>query len=155
MTNAISWNFPEYNLPQRKKGWYVWAVLIFMILLVYTVITANFLFGLIIIISAIIMLIKHNREIRMVKIEITKKGIQIDDTNYSFKELKKFWLVYEPPEIKNLYIDFKRPFKPTLIIPLTDQNPLHIRKFMKEYLEEDLEKEGESTTEALTRILKF
>ena len=70
-------------------------------------------------------------------------------------EIKKFWIIYEPPAIKNLHLEVKSVFKPNLIIPLQNQNPVEVRKFLKEHLEEDLEQESESTIEALKRVLKF
>ena len=151
----ISWEFPEYTVPKRKKSWYVWAILSFTLLLLYAVLTANFLFGLIIIMTTIILFLYHHKEPLNVRFVITPDGISIDDKNYSFKELKKFWLIYEPPEVKNLYFEFKSSFKPMLVIPLLDQNPIKVRKILKGYLEEDLEKESESTIEALARVLKI
>ena len=41
------------------------------------------------------------------------------------------------------------------MIPITDQSPLDLRDILLEYLDEDLEKEGESTAEALGRLLKL
>ena len=151
----ISWSFPEYAVPQRKKTWYIWAVIAFIALLLYAILTANFLFGLIIIMVTIILFIYHHKEPLEIQFIINRDGIEVGNKTYNFKELKKFWLIYEPPEVKNLYIDFKSTIKPTLVIPLLGQNPLQVRKILKEHLDEDLEKESESTSEALARVLKI
>ena len=151
----VEWSFPEYTNPDRKKGWYVWAIIIFVLLLLYAVLSANFLFGLIIIITAIILFIYHYKESLEVSFSIAPQGIIINNRTYSFKDFKKFWLVYEPPAVKNLYFQPKSSLKPTMIIPLQNENPVKIRKILKEYLEEDLEKEGEGTVEALERVLKI
>ncbi len=155
MKNLISWNFPEYTTPERTKSWYIFAILFFIALLLYSVFTANFLFGLIIIMLVIIMFILHNKEPLEINFEITKDGIKIDDQKYDFSSIENFWLIYDPPQVKNLYFKFKSTFKPTLIIPLLNQNPLKTREILKEYLLEDLDKESESTTEALARVLKL
>ena len=155
MKNLISWEFPEFKPKERKKGWYIWATIILILLIFYSIASANFLFGLIIIMAVIIMFVNSHKENSEIKFKITPKGIELDNKKYSFKELKDFWIIYEPPIIKNLYINFKSSIKPTLIIPLEKENPVKVRKILKEYLEEDLEKESESTTEILERILKL
>lgn len=150
-----SWTFREYVNPDRKGSWYLWAGLIFAILLLYAVLTANFLFGLIIIMATVIMFVYHHKQETEVKISIQTGGILIDDKLYDFKDFKNFWLVYEPPLIKKLYFAPKSSLKPTLVIPLQNENPVKVRQIIKEHLDEDLAKEGESTLEALERILKL
>ncbi|MCG2686927.1 hypothetical protein L6278_02190 [Candidatus Parcubacteria bacterium] len=155
MKNLISWKFPEHTAPNRTKSWYIWATLFFLAMLLYAVLTANFLFGLIIIMLTIIMFILHNKEPLEIEFKITQDGIEIGNQNQTFKDLENFWIVYDPPHVKNLYFKFKATLKPTLIIPLLDQNPIKVREILKEYLLEDLDKESESTTETLARILKL
>ena len=157
MPNKIlaNWVFPEYATPERKRGWYVWAIIIFVFLLAYSILTANFLFGLIVIIVAIILIVHQQKQTLDIKFFISPRGISINDRFYEFKDLKNFWLVYEPPAIKNLYFKPKSNMRPTLIIPLQNENPVKIRKILKEYLDEDLDKENEGLTEALERVLKI
>jgi hypothetical protein len=154
-TTLVSWTFPEYTQHQRKKGWYVWATLIFLALLAYAIFSANFLFGLILILVVIILFTYHHREPLEINFEISGDGILIGERQFDYKDFKKFWLVYEPPAIKNLYLEQTSPFKPVIVIPLQNENPVKVRKFLKEVLTEDLEKESESTTEALGRIFKI
>jgi len=151
----LSWQFPEYNIYERKKSWYIWAGIFFLGLLSYAVFTANFLFGLIMIMAAIILFVSHNKEPENLNFSLSEKGIIVEDKIYPYKDIKKFWLLYEPPEVKNIYFEFKSSFKPILIIPLQNQNPLKVREILKKYLTEDLEKENESTSDALARVLKI
>ena len=155
MKNLISWKFPEHTTPNRSKKWYIWTTLFFLAMLLYAVLTANFLFGLIIIMLVIIMFILHNKEPLEIEYKITQNGIEINNEKYSFKDLENFWVVYEPPHVKNLYFKFKASFKPTLIIPLLDKNPIKVREILKEYLLEDLDKESESNVESLARVFKI
>ncbi|MFC1622587.1 hypothetical protein ACFL1Y_01155 [Patescibacteria group bacterium] len=150
-----AWSFPEYVNPPRDKKWYIIATLIFLGLLLYSVLTANFLFGLIIIIATIILFIYHHKQEVEIKISLEHDGIRIENNLYKYNEFKKFWLVYDPPAVKNLYLELKVTFKPNIIVPLQNENPVEIRKFLKQYLEEDLEKEDEDTVEALERVLKL
>ena len=155
MKTTISWEFPKFKKIERKKGWYIWTTIIFILLIFYSIISANFLFGLIIILAGIIIFLNYHKEDSNINFSITQKGVELENKFYSFKEIKNFWIIYEPPVIKNLYLDFKTPFKPALSIPLEKTNPVKIRKLLKEHIEEDLEKESESTIESLERILKL
>ena len=56
---------------------------------------------------------------------------------------------------KNLYFDFKTGIRPSLTILLGDQNPLTVRKILLEYLKEDTEKENETFTDTVSRLLKL
>ncbi len=154
-TQPLSWTFPEYTVPARKKGWYFTATLIFLVIFAYAILTANFLFGLIAVIIAIIIFLFQQKKPLAVQFSLHPKGVSLNNKDYSFKEFKKFWLLYEPPAVKNLYLDFKSALKPTLVIPLQNQNPVNIRQFLKQHLEEDLEKENEPLTETLARVLKI
>jgi len=156
MQNQLhSWTFPEYTNPDRNKKWYIWASIIFFFLLIYSILTANFLFGLIIIMVTILMFAYHHKKEETIEFSILNSGVQINNQVINFNEIKKFWIVYEPPAVKNLYFTTKSLVKPNIVIPLQNENPLKIRETLKKYLEEDLEQEGESTAEALERILKI
>lgn len=155
MSHQISWDFPTYVNPDRNKKWYFFATIIFLALLLFSILTANFLFALIVIIATVLMFIYHHKDEEKIEFKISIKGIDINDQHYDFSELKNFWLIYEPPAVKNLYIKTKSFTKPNLVIPLQNQDPNEVRKFLKEYLEEDLAKEGEETLQVLERILKL
>lgn len=151
----ISWTFPEFIKHQRSKWWYVITFTLSALLLIYTIISANWLFALIIIMIDVILVILQHKEPMEVDFLITKKGVQMDQKFLPYKELDKFWLIYEPPSIKNLYLVTKSKLRPRLSIPLGDINPLKVRQILLEYLDEDLSKEDEPTSEALSRILKI
>lgn len=154
-TEQISWSFPDYQKPARSRQWYIWTSILFFAMLAYAIFTANFLFGLIIIMAAVILFINNNKKPAEIKLTLSIDGVDIQSHHYDFKEIEKFWLLYEPPEVKNLYLSFKSSLRPTLSIPLLNQNPLIVRNFLKNHLTEDLAKENESTSEALARVLKL
>jgi len=151
----FSWEFPEFEKHKRSLGWYLSAIIIGGALLVYSVVTFNILFALIIILFIFISFLHSYQEPPVIKFEITEDGIRLGRKFFPYKELSKFWIVYDPPKVKNLYLDFKSFIKPTLSVPLLDQNPISIRKFLLENLEEDLEKEEEDLSDSIGKILKL
>ncbi len=151
----LSWEFPEFEQHQKTKSWYIWALIISGVLLIWAIATANFLFALIIIMVAAIVAISTVKKPAPMDFKIFEDGIFIGEKYYDYKKLKSFWLVYNPPEVKKLYLEFKTSIRPEISIPLKDTNPLKVRKILLEYLDEDLTKEDESTSDQIQRLLKL
>ena len=151
----ISWEFPEYIKHERGRNWLIGAILIGGSLFVFVFFTANFLFGVILVIAAIIMFLHHRGEPDMINFSILEDGLELGEKFYAYKDIKNFWIIYEPPKVKSLYFDFKNVFRPRLNLPLENINPLKIRETLLNYLEEDLEQENEPPTDGLARWLKL
>ncbi|MFA6304472.1 MAG: hypothetical protein WCV73_01400 [Patescibacteria group bacterium] len=151
----LNWSFAEYLKPERGKAWYFWFFVVIILLLIYSLVTVNFLFAVIVIIGSIIVLMRTKHEPNEVSFFITQNGIQVDDDFYPFDLIKDFYIIYKPPQIKNLYFEFKSLLKPRIIIPLEDQNPLKVRDLLKQYLDENLEKEEEPASEAFRKLFKL
>jgi len=151
----FKWGFPDFTKYRRGRLWYVVATLIFIILITYSIFTVNFLFGIIIVMSTIILFIQERNGPQESECVITFEGVYIGNKLHPFKSIKNFYIIYEPPTIKNLYIEFKSVFQPRLQIPLEDQNPADIRNALLEYIEEDINKEYEPLSEKISRFLKL
>ena len=152
---SIQWSFNEYVKQTRGRGWYFWAVLIGGAIVAYALLTSNWLFALIIVMIGIIIVINHQQKPDQMEFEINHQGIKLNNKSYKYSELNKFWIIYQPPHVKNLYFDFKSPLKPGLSVPLEKENPIKIKSFLRNYLEEDLEQEQEPFSESLGRMLKM
>lgn len=148
------WRINDFEKYQKSFMWYVLAIIAGLGLLVYAVFTANFLFAVIILMFAVIVLIQELREPNEITCCITENGVIIGERVYKYKEFENFWIIYEPPHLKNLYLEFKG-IKPRLSIPLKKQNPNDVRKFLCKYVVEDLEKEEEPLSEFIGRVLKI
>lgn len=150
----IKWKFPEYAKHERNRGWFIKIGLAGGLLMLYCFWTLNFLFAVILVMIAIMLYLHHQREPEIVDCAITEDGLEIGRRFYRFKDIKSFWIIYEPGEAKTVYFDFKG-WRPSLALPLEDQNPLKMRDILLEYLEEDLEKENEPTSDFLGRWWKL
>jgi len=150
-----SWTFPEFPDHKRKKNWYIIASVILLGFIVYGIASANYLFAIFFALAGFIYAIQIQRKPRIVTFSITEDGIEVHETFYAYKNLDKFWIVYEPPEIKTLYFTFTSKVRPSLSIPLESQNPLVIREILLRYLKEDLERDDELFSDALQRKLKL
>lgn len=151
----LAWEFPEFVQHKRGKWWYIIAAIILAGFVFYSVMTSNFLFVVILLLGVFVLIYRFLQGPRPVTVKIGQDGILVDRKLYPYKELKSFWLIYEPPTIKYLYFDFKNRLKKHLPVPLEDINPLQVRESLLNYLEEDLEKEEEGFSETLSRFLRI
>jgi len=150
-----SWSVPEFDKPKRPLAWYLFFGFIGLGLLIYAIITVNYLFALIIFLIGFIIYLREQNEPELVKFIITEKGIKLGKNFYSYKEIKNFFILYDPPEVKKLYFIFERIFSFRLMVPLKNQNPLKIRKILLQFLLEDLDVEEEPVSESVGRWLRL
>jgi hypothetical protein len=151
----ISWEVPEFEKHKKSLGWYVTGGIVLLILLIYCIKTANFLFAVILLMAAIIIILYDFRESREVEFALTSSGVKFGEKEYPYENFKRFWIVYEPPEVKKLYLEFQSVAMPRLVVSFNDINPNEIRKFLLEYVAEDLEEKDEPFTDYLGRVLKL
>jgi len=150
-----SWEFPEYTKYKRSKVWFVVMAIISAAVLIWTILSGNFLFAIIIIMVILIYVFQERREPMTIKLNIREDGLEIGRNFYNYRDLRDFWIIYQPPEVKKIYVSFKSKIAAPLVISLENQNPLKIRKTLLEYLPEDLEKEEEPASDSLSRTFKI
>lgn len=138
----FAWEAEEF----KKSEFDPWKIgvlaTVAVIIIIYAVFTANYLFALIIIMAAIIVQIFTKKEPAKVNVSITNQGVRVNDNYFSYeKDLRSFWILYNPPEVKTLNFDRKQALLPGLTLQIEDQNPIKIREELLSFIPEDTEKE--------------
>jgi len=164
----MGWKVPEYDKHERSKNWYKIAIIVFVILIIFSFFSIqfspsfkinfspNFLFTAILVIGALVIIIHDGQEPLQVNFIITDEGVIVGKKFFPYDSIKDFSIVYKPKEkIKNLYFEFKNVVKPRLSIPLLNNNPLPIRENLLKYLPEDLERLDQPLSEALAKMFKL
>ncbi len=152
----LSWDLVEYEKRQNSKKWSFFAMVVVSILLLYAIVTSNFLFALFIVIASIVIIMNENKESILLKFSIVEDGIILGDRFYEYARFNDFSIIYKPKEnVKQLYFEFKNSLKQRLSIPLYDINPIVVRKELKNYLIEDLDRTNLPLSEQLSRILRL
>lgn len=149
----IRWQAPEFDYSPKSASWYFWLFFATALFLAFAFYTRNYSFGLIILLSFLLILTWSRKTPRIIDFAITKRGIAIGKKLYRFSELESFWIFYEPPETKELSVKSKKKIMHYLKMPLEGENPVQIRKILIEYLPE-VEQE-ESIFDSLARMAKF
>lgn len=145
------WTIQEYEQHSRGILWYIIMGGLGIFFVIYGVMTNDFLFSLIIILFAIILFLQAHQTPKQVLFQITELGIVVGNRFYSFSELESFFIIYNPPDVKTLFLGLKDGLKPMIRIPLLDINPIEIKNVLRAYLPEDLEKENEPLSDRAVR----
>jgi hypothetical protein len=152
----MSWEVPEYDKYERSKRWYIYASIVCLGVLVYSFFSSNFLFAVIIVLITIVVIMDDARQPDQVGFAIMEEGVSIGKKFIDYDELKNFSIIYKPRQgVKKLYFEFNNIFRPRLSINIDDANPLKIRDNLLNYLQEDLERDGEPLSEALGKTFKI
>lgn len=152
---VYGWEIDEYPHSQRSRLWYILCGLGAFVLIIYAIATSNFLFAVIVLMMGIITLISTFKHPDRIPVVITTTGIVINNDYYDYRQLKNFSLVYNPPEVKTLYIDFHSTWQPVIAIPLEDADPLEVRECLLPYCIENLDRTDESLTDITRRLYKL
>ncbi|MFO0705070.1 MAG: hypothetical protein U0517_03885 [Candidatus Andersenbacteria bacterium] len=78
----------------------------------------------------------------------------LNEQFYPWREFSKFWILYEPPTLKQLHLQRRTRVINELSIELLNENPLKIRDILLPLLPEDPSKE-ESHVDLVARTFKL
>ncbi|MFA5954842.1 MAG: hypothetical protein WC817_04915 [Patescibacteria group bacterium] len=150
-----TWVVSEYPEYTRDRQWYIVASIVGIILVGLAIWYSNFLGAVLVLLTAVIVVARHTTETPTLAVRLQGDGISIGESFYPYSQMKSFWIVFEPPHTKTLYFDFQSAWRPRLPIPLEDADPFSVRQTLLQYLEEDLSREGEPTSDALSRLMRL
>ena len=147
-------SYPEYERYERGWVWYFVAGLLMTILLIQSLMSANYIFGVILVLLCFLLILRNRREPKLSTIKLAESGVWINGELKGYRDFQSFWNVYDPPMAKNLYFDPKG-WKSKMSIPLDDIDPVAVRTWLRTKVKEDLDQKDLSVTELLSRILKI
>ncbi len=152
---VYEWSVKEYEEHDRERRWYVVMGSLGLGLIAFALITANYLFALIIVLFGILLYLHDLQTPLEIYFAITDTGIIVGKKFYRYSEIKNFWIIYTPPHVQNLYFGLGGMVKHRLQIPLLDFDPRPIREYLRQYLNEDLEQEEEPLSDRIARVFKL
>lgn len=104
VTRSVYWEAPEHRHVEKTMDWY-WVVGIIAISAsIASIIFENILFGIVILLGAVVVTLYNHREPRIISFEISSRGVRIDRDLYYYSSLESF------------YIDDTNPYGPQLLI---------------------------------------
>lgn len=156
INKRFEWEIEEYTRHERTKQWYAIAISVALFLMLFSFLTGNFLFAVIIVITALVVILHDGSAPARVRVLLTSEGVSVGRKFYDYDEINDFTVIYKPQHgVKNIYFEFKSVLRHRLSVPLLMQDPLQIREFLLQYLEEDLDRTDQPLSEALAKIFKL
>lgn len=151
--NRLEWSAPEFFYFEKTELWFAVSGLMAIVLFITALWTRNILFALLIFLGYFSITIYAIKKPKDIAVNINSQGIKIDNTLYSYDNLKSFWIFYEPPTLKEISLISKKTIMPHIKIPIGAQNPDEIRRVLIQHLRE--KKQNESLIDNITRQLRF
>jgi hypothetical protein len=152
--NEISWKAREYVYYEKNPGWYIIIGVIGLLVLAYALLTRDYTMFVTLLVVLIVGVAFAARKPRTITVTLSGSGLAVGREAYPFSNLKSFWIVYRPPEVKVLYLETTNYVNRDLTVQLENQDPNEVRKFLLKFLPEDLRRE-EEYVEQLLRKLRF
>ena len=135
MEDSLKWSAPEYNHYQRSTDWF-WAVGIITIsITVLAFIFDNALFGILILLSAGILIFFALRVPEEVEYEINNRGIIVGKDLHPYLTIESFWVETRNNDPK-IILKSKKAIMPFIIIPLHEDSVDEVSAVLREFLEE-------------------
>lgn len=150
----LTWKAPEFTHYEKSMLWFIVAALVLILLVIYGIESDGWTFSIAIVVFAGVYYLMHRRIPANVDVKISKIGIKIGRHIFPYSHLKNFWIVYNPPFLKRLYLRMSSKFKPDVFVSLEDMDPAEARKVLLSYLPE-LTGMHEPLSDTLIRIFKL
>jgi hypothetical protein len=134
--SRFEWEAPSFYYNPQKKYLALVVILLFCgagALLFYNqdALTAIFL-----ILSSLVIILYSNKKPTISKVIVNQAGVTIDDNAYYYKDLKSFWLDYDPNGPKELSLEAKKWYLPYVKISIENQSPAELRSLMIDFIAE-------------------
>ncbi|MEI6191201.1 MAG: hypothetical protein WCP24_02435 [bacterium] len=136
MEDSLTWQAPEYHHYKRSTDWF-WAVgIITICIAVLAFIFNNALFGILILLSAGILVFYALRTPEDVEYEINKRGIMVGKELHPYMTLEAFWIETRNNIEPKIILKSKKSFLPYIIIPVHNDSADEVADVLRNFLEE-------------------
>lgn len=152
---AFSWEVFEYELHERGTRWYALAGIVVGLLIVYSFWTHNILFGILVVLTAVIIFLRHYYAPQKLLCEIDEIGIHLDGRLYDFNNIEYFRIAQRNDEKYVLYIHRKKGWHPEFPIVIHECDPHDVRLYLLNFIDEHEESRDENGFDRLARFLKL
>lgn len=134
---VFDWESPEYELHQKSNDWF-WGVGIGAVcIIITTIIWKNYLFGIFIFLSTVIIFVLNTKKPRLLHKQITDQGIIIDNEFFSWNKISRFCITDE--DFPRLIIETNGILHPQIFINLHQEGlvPEDIREYLGNFIKEE------------------
>lgn len=151
---VFSWMAPSFL--RFDRGW-LWFVNLFVIcgaLTAYGYFTDSLTMIMVFAIVPFILLLEHQKKPKVNEVQISEYGIRFGKILIPFSNVKRFWIIHNPPFVDELHLLTGSRSNPEIVIQLVGTDPVRLRQFL---VTQAYEWEGKhlSFLDVLIRILRL
>jgi hypothetical protein len=154
LPKEITWQAPEYQEYRKHPLWFIGFGLVMALLVLYGIYTKSWTTAIMFGMFAFVGLIYASQKPKTIIIKLSGTGVQVHTQQIDYRAIRKFWVVYNPPVIRCLYLETTSYLNPIVKIELANQDPRMVKSFLSKYVEEDLDG-MESLVDVVARKMKF
>ncbi|HLN19358.1 MAG TPA: hypothetical protein VK255_04285 [Patescibacteria group bacterium] len=147
------WKAPEYEVFERDRKWYFFVTIFLAGIVAWAIYTNSPVMAITFILIGIVGYLHINTNPRILDFMITTDGMVSGKEIYEFDDLESFWIFYEPEGLKSICLHNKSGLMPYIHIPIHQEDPVHIRQILLEFLPEEKKEPG--LVETMERLLKI
>lgn len=140
----IAWETPPHEHKPRTVDWY-WALGIFAVAAAaLAALFSDYLFAVVILLAALSIGVYSSREPKLSRIEVSDRGIRIDNKRYQYDTLRSFWVDHGEDSGKvQLLITSNKFLMPQIVIPIPEEvSQDRVRNLLVKYLAEEEQHES-------------
>lgn len=152
---VMEWTAPEFIYYEKGRNWFIFAAILFTALIVYSIIQLGVIPAIAFASMFILLYLYAQKKPDQIYFALTKFGIIYGSEMIPFRQIKRFWIEYDPPYLKELHLEVSgKLLTPKLSVQLLNMNPLKIRAALLAKVKED-DRLASGFTDALARLLRF
>lgn len=133
----FSWAAPEYEFKAKTRDWYWTVGIISSALVVTSLIFGNFLFAVVLAISAFTLTLFSTKEPRIMHVSVSDKGVRVDNLLYPYPSLRSFGIDEEHHSGPKLFLKPKK-LAPLVTLPIRSVDTDDLRKYLDTKLDEEV-----------------
>lgn len=132
----ITWEAPSFYFNPQKR--YLSMVIIALVFAggAMLIFSGDLLMAIFLLLSSLVLILYSNKRPEISKIIIDPRGVTIGDSMHSYKDIRSFWLHYNPGNLKELSLELKKWYMPYVKVSIENKNPLIIRSILVNFLPE-------------------
>ena len=132
----ISWEAPSFYFNPQKRYLSLLIIALSAGGVAMLMFKKDSLTSIFLLLSSLVLILYSNKRPEISKIIVNQAGINIGEETYYYKDLRSFWIHYNPGMDKELSLESKKWYIPYIKVSIEDRNPLIIRSLLVNFLPE-------------------
>ena len=132
----FEWQAPSFYYNPQKKYLALVVIALMAGAAALLFFDRDMLLAIFLMLSSLVLVLYTNKKPDVSKIKVDQVGVSVGDRVYYYKELKSFWIDYNPHGPKELSLEARKWYLPHIKVSLEQEDPLELRSLMINFVPE-------------------